>query len=107
MTSCHNSPNWNSACAKNSTRWQSNRPRRASRMAELNFTIHDRGLQYVGAARIDGPLVVIERVRDVGFDEVVEILDPEGRPRVGRVLDVSEEQTVIQVLEGTTGLSNQ
>jgi len=76
-------------------------------MSELNFTVQDRGLEYLGAARIDGPLVVIERVRDVGFDEVVEILDPEGHPRVGRVLDISGEQAVIQVLEGTTGLSNQ
>src|SRR5512136_388103 len=70
------------------------------------FDIEDRGLQYVGAARIEGPLVVVEQVRDVGYDEVVEILDAEGRPRFGRVLDTSEKQTVVQVLEGTTGLSN-
>ena len=50
---------------------------------------------------------MVERVRDVGFDEMVEILDPEGRPRLGRVLDISEAQAVVQVLEGTTGLSNQ
>ncbi len=74
-----------------------------------NFTINieDRGLQYCGAARIEGPLVVVERVRDVGYDEMVEILGPDGRPRIGRVLDISETQAVVQVLEGTTGLSNQ
>ncbi len=72
----------------------------------LDVSVKDRGLEYVGAARIDGPLVVVERVRDVGFDEVVEIVDPAGRPRVGRVLDVSREQCVVQVLEGTDGLSN-
>jgi V/A-type H+-transporting ATPase subunit B len=38
---------------------------------------------------------------------MVEILDPTGRPRLGRVLDVSETQAVVQVLEGTSGLSNQ
>ena len=69
------------------------------------FDIEDRGLQYVGAARIEGPLVVVERVRDVGYDEVVEILDATGHPRIGRVLDISETQAVVQVLEGTTGLS--
>ena len=70
------------------------------------FDIEDRGLQYVGAARIEGPLVVVERIRDVGYDEVVEILDAAGHPRIGRVLDISETQAVVQVLEGTTGLSN-
>ena len=76
-------------------------------MADLQFNIPDYGLQYVGSSRIDGPLVVVERVRDVGFDETVEIRDPEGRPRLGRVLEVSDTAAVIQVLEGTTGLSNQ
>lgn len=76
-------------------------------MRNLDFQIEDRGLQYIGAAKIEGPLVVVERVRDVGFDEMVEILDAAGKPRIGRVLDISQTHAVIQVLEGTTGLSNQ
>lgn len=76
-------------------------------MNDFAFQIEDHGLQYAGAARIDGPLVAIERVRDVGYDEQVEILDPAGHPRLGRVLDVSDKLAVVQVLEGTTGLSNQ
>jgi len=76
-------------------------------VSDLQFDIQDRGLQYVGTAKIDGPLVIVERVRDVGFDEIVEILDAEGKARLGRVLDVSDQQAVVQVLEGTTGLSNQ
>ncbi len=75
-------------------------------MNTLKFQVEDHGLEYRGGRRIDGPLIVVERVRDVGFDEVAEIMDPEGHARVGRVLDVSEEQAVVQVLEGTTGLSN-
>ncbi|MFA5203419.1 MAG: V-type ATP synthase subunit B [Lentisphaeria bacterium] len=74
-------------------------------MPELTFTVDDHGLEYCGAARIDGPLVVVERVRDAGYDELVEITDPGGRPRLGRVLDVSAAQAVVQVLEGTTGLA--
>lgn len=70
-------------------------------------TIADRGLQYVGASRIEGPLVVVSRIRDVGFDEVVEIVDAGGQTRLGRVLDVSATQAVVQVLEVTTGLSTQ
>jgi V/A-type H+-transporting ATPase subunit B len=76
-------------------------------MRDFTFNLEDRGLQYIGAARIEGPLVVVERVHDVGFDEMVEIIDPEGRPRLGRVLDISEAHAVVQVLEGTSGLANQ
>ena len=74
-------------------------------MDNLFTGIEDRGLEYVGASRIEGPLVVVENVRDVGFDEVVEIRDPAGNTRLGRVLDVSGTHTVVQVLEGTTGLA--
>ena len=69
--------------------------------------IRDRGLQYVGASRIEGPLIVVERVRDAGYDEVVEISDPSGQKRLGRVLEVSDTRAVVQVLEGTSGLSHQ
>ncbi len=31
------------------------------------------GLEYVGVGRIEGPLIVVERTRDVGYDEVVEV----------------------------------
>jgi len=76
-------------------------------MNDFTFNLEDRGLQYLGASRIEGPLVVVERIREVGYDEVVEIRGPDGRPRLGRVLDISETQAVVQVLEGTSGLSNQ
>ena len=73
----------------------------------MKFQVEDHGLQYVGAARIDGSMVFVERVRDVGYDELVEIRDQTGNLRLGRVLDISELQAVVQVFEGTTGLSNQ
>jgi V/A-type H+-transporting ATPase subunit B len=76
-------------------------------MADTALNTQDRGLQYVGSARIDGPLVVVERVCDVGYDETAEIVGADGRVRIGRVLDVSDRLVVLQVLEGTTGLSNQ
>lgn len=76
-------------------------------MSALAFDIQDRGLQYIGAARVDGPLLVVERPRDVGYDEVTEVVDAAGVLRLGRVLDVGEEAAVVQVLEGTAGLSTQ
>ncbi len=75
-------------------------------MGPLSFHIRDQGLQYMSAAYIEGPLVAIERIREVGYDEVVEIMDPMGSPRLGRVLDISEKRAIVQVLEGTMGLSN-
>jgi V/A-type H+-transporting ATPase subunit B len=60
---------------------------------------------YHGAASINGPLVVIHAIHDVGYDEMVEIRDPQGRIRLGRVLDVSDSLAVVQVLTGTSGLS--
>ncbi|MGB2998947.1 MAG: V-type ATP synthase subunit B [Phycisphaerae bacterium] len=76
-------------------------------VSDFASDIQDRGLRYVGTARIAGPLVVVERVRDVGYDELVEVTGPDGRPRLGRALDVSDTAAVIQVFEGTEGLSNE
>ncbi len=69
-------------------------------------TLADQGMEYVGVSRIDGPLVLVETRHAVSFDEVVEITDPSGNRRVGRVLDTMDASAVVQVLEGTTGLSN-
>ncbi|HOX39984.1 MAG TPA: V-type ATP synthase subunit B [Candidatus Brocadiia bacterium] len=68
--------------------------------------IQEHGLEYVGLGKIDGPLVFVRRITDVGYNEVVEIIDREGHPRIGTVLDVSDEVAVVQILEGTDGLSN-
>jgi len=71
------------------------------------MTASDRALTYVGTSRIDGPLLVVEKPFDVGYDETVEIQDPAGGYRLGRVLEISEAEAIVQVLEGTEGLSNQ
>ncbi len=63
------------------------------------------GREYVGAARIDGPLVFIRGTHPVGYRELVECVDAEGRTRLGMVLDTSDDTVVVQVFEGTDGLS--
>jgi V/A-type H+-transporting ATPase subunit B len=68
--------------------------------------LRDRGGQWaVGVARIEGPIVVVQRIAGVRYDEVVEIRDAQGRLRRGRVLEVGEEAAVVEVFAGTTGLS--
>ena len=66
----------------------------------------DQGLSYVGVERIVGPLVFVRGVRDVGYDEVVEIVDARGEKRLGKVMEASEGLTCVEVFEGTTGFSN-
>jgi len=61
--------------------------------------------EVVGVSRIEGPLVFVEGIGNVGYDEVVEILDAKGRLRYGRVLEVGEELAVVEVFAGTSGLS--
>jgi V/A-type H+-transporting ATPase subunit B len=61
--------------------------------------------EVVGVGRIEGPLVFVEGIGSVGYDEVVEILDAKGRLRYGRVLEVGEELAVVEVFAGTSGLS--
>ena len=55
---------------------------------------------------MDGPIIFVEGVRDAAYDELVEIRGSDGEPRLGRTLEVASDYAVVQVLEGTTGLSN-
>jgi V/A-type H+-transporting ATPase subunit B len=48
----------------------------------------------------------LEGVRNVAFDEVVEMRGTDGQTRLGQVLEVSENAAVVQVFTGTSGLSN-
>lgn len=70
------------------------------------MSVTDLGINEVlGVSRIEGPLVFVEGIGSVGYDEVVEIIDPRGRTRHGRVLEVGEGLAVIEVFAGTSGLS--
>ncbi len=62
-------------------------------------------LQYIGLRRINGPLVFVENVKDIGFEEVVEIKLNNGDTRHGRVVEIQEELAAVLVFEGTQGLS--
>jgi V/A-type H+-transporting ATPase subunit B len=63
------------------------------------------GKEYIGVSRIDGPLIFIEKTHPVGYRELVECVDPQGNLRLGMVLDTSDEVVVVQVFEGTQGLT--
>jgi len=63
------------------------------------------GQEVAGVARIEGPIVVVAGIGNVGYDEVAEVVDSRGRLRRGRVLEVGEGVAVVEVFAGTTGLS--
>lgn len=62
-------------------------------------------LQYLGLKEINGPLVVLDNVKNASFDEMVEIVLDNGTKRLGRIVQIQGEKIVIQVFEGTNGLS--
>ena len=64
-----------------------------------------RGVEYRGLSRIEGPVIITERSRNVGFNEVVAVYDRDEGRRLGRVVDMSEDWTAIQIFGTNTGLS--
>lgn len=60
--------------------------------------------EYLTVSNIVGPLLIVKKITDVKYGELVEIETAEGSLRRGTVLDVSTEQAVVQVFEGTVGL---
>lgn len=61
--------------------------------------------EYQGAQQIVGPLLFVDDIHNVGYNELVEIKGGHGEGRLGMVLEANEGAAVIQVFEGTTGLS--
>ena len=62
-------------------------------------------IEYLGLKNIDGPLAVIEGVQGASYEEVVTMTVDENTKRTGRIIAISGDKAVIQVFEGTTGLS--
>ncbi|MEO9294368.1 MAG: V-type ATP synthase subunit B [Nitrososphaera sp.] len=63
------------------------------------------GIEYTKVAEIKGPLMVIDGITKASFDELVEIETSDGERRLGKVLEVGFGKAIVQVFEGTTGLT--
>jgi len=61
-------------------------------------------VEHLAIRGLTGPLLVVDQVTGVGWDEYVTIRVPGGPDRHGLVLDADRNLAVIQVLEGTDGL---
>ncbi len=51
-----------------------------------------------------GPLMVVEDVSDVKFDELVRIIQSNGEERLGKVLEIDNDKAVVQLFESSQGL---
>ena len=61
--------------------------------------------EYTTVSEVSGPLMVVEGVEGVAYNEIVEIEAPTGEHRRGQVLEVKDDVAVVQVFEGTTDLN--
>ncbi len=62
-------------------------------------------LQYLGLKDINGPLIALEGVEGAAFDEIARIRLNDGTERIGRVVQLEGDKVVLQVFEGTNGIS--
>jgi V/A-type H+-transporting ATPase subunit B len=60
--------------------------------------------EYRTLTYVTGPLIFVENVHGVAYNEMVAVLMSDGSERSGQVLEVSGSTAVIQVFEGTQGI---
>jgi V/A-type H+-transporting ATPase subunit B len=62
-------------------------------------------IEYLGVKEVNGSLIILEGVKDASYEEMVDIKLEDGRTKVGRVIEIQGELAVVQVFEGTSGIS--
>ena len=53
---------------------------------------------------VAGPLMLVDQVEGVKYDELVEIEQSDGRIRRGKVLEINQDKALLQLFEGSQGL---
>ena len=62
-------------------------------------------LEYIGLSELSGSLIALEGVTGAAYDEMAEITLENGERRYGRVILLDGDKAVLQVFEGTRGIS--
>ena len=62
-------------------------------------------IEHIGLSSINGSLIVLDNVKNAKYDEMVEIRLDNATKRLGRIVQIDGERVVVQVFEGTNGLS--
>jgi len=63
-------------------------------------------LEYNTVKGVNGPLVILDNVKNPQFAEIVDLTLGNGEQRRGQVLEVSGNKAIVQVFEGTSGIDN-
>jgi len=61
--------------------------------------------EYLKLDKVEGPLVVLSNVKDAAYGEMVTIKLDNGAVRKGKIIKIDGTKAVIQVFEGTAGIS--
>ena len=52
-------------------------------------------IEYLGLSEINGPLVVLEGVKNASYEEIVEFHMDDGTRKIGRIIEIYEDKAVI------------
>ena len=61
--------------------------------------------EYKTVSEVVGPLMAVEGIEGIKYDELVEIQMQNGETRTGQVLEVSEDKAMVQIFEGPAGIN--
>jgi len=64
----------------------------------------NKDIEYTTVSEVAGPLMIVDGIKDVAYNEVVKIKTSSGEIRTGQVLEAFMDKAIIQVFEGTKGL---
>lgn len=62
-------------------------------------------IEYLGLSSINGPLIALEGVQDAFYDEIVDFVVNGKEHKMGRIVEVYKDKSIIQVFEGTENMS--
>jgi len=62
-------------------------------------------VKYLKIDKAEGPLLVMDEVKDAVYDEIVDIEISGKEHRIGKVVQINRGKVIIQVFQGTSGIS--
>ena len=60
--------------------------------------------EYKTIKEVVGPLMLVQKTKDVTYDELVKIKLANGEERLGKVLEVNKDEALVQLFESSQGL---
>ncbi len=63
--------------------------------------------EYKTLQSIAGPLILVNGVEGIKYEELVEMTTPQGQKRLGRVLEVNNDTALVQMFENTQGITTE